>query len=143
MGLQRWQDRMRPLPNLPIAPSNLTKSHHYSVQPHQQNRLQRRKDRLREDEGKLRKSLKDYDKYLRENDLRRKRAQKKTKHELEECAAHEKEIERLRDINAAARELRDRQRAEIKTDEVYETCVAARRCTAHGRRRWWGGWVGG
>lgn len=86
-------------------------------------RLQRRKDKLREDEAKLRKSLKDYDKYLRENDLRRKRAQKKAKHELEECTALEQELTRLRALNATARELRERQRAQVKADEVYETYV--------------------
>lgn len=83
-------------------------------------RLARRKDKLREDEAKLRKSLKDYDKYLRENDLRRKRAQKKHRDESITCHEREEDLVRLREANIAAREEREAQRAQIKTAEAYE-----------------------
>lgn len=92
-------------------------------------RLARRKDKLREDEAKLRKSLKDYDKYLRENDLRRKRAQKKARDESITCREREDDLVRLHDENITARESRELQRVQIKTAEVYE--VFLKRVLAH------------
>lgn len=83
-------------------------------------KLNQRKEKLAANEKKLSQSLQDYDKYLRENDIRRKRALKKAKEELALCEAKDAEITQLRiDIKQLRQEVEE-QREDLADQEVYE-----------------------
>lgn len=83
-------------------------------------KLNQRKEKLATNEKKLSQSLQDYDKYLRENDIRRKRALKKAKEELALCEAKDAEITQLRiDIKQLRQEVEE-QREDLADQEVYE-----------------------
>lgn len=81
--------------------------------------LQQRRDELQRKEQKLKESLLKFDKFLKENDLKRARALKKTKNEQDLCRQKDRETEKLvqeiEELNIAGK----KQRAKLKKYTIY------------------------
>lgn len=73
------------------------------------------------EEAKLNKSIHDYDTYLKENDIRRRRALKKMREEGEACATYGEEIKLLKDKIADLQTQISQQEQELLNQEVFET----------------------
>jgi hypothetical protein len=82
--------------------------------------LQVRKQNLEQKEQTLTESLRRFDRFLKENDARRKRALRKTRDESMACVVKDDEIITLTDDLAGLRQIRDKQRKAIQKQEFYE-----------------------
>ncbi|KAL5477714.1 hypothetical protein EMCRGX_G024549 [Ephydatia muelleri] len=81
--------------------------------------LQQRRDELQRKEQKLKESLLKFDKFLKENDLKRARALKKAKNEQDLCRQKDREIEKLvqeiEELNVTGR----KQKSKLKKYTIY------------------------
>jgi len=82
--------------------------------------LQQRKELLQQKEDTLTESLRRFDRFLKENDARRKRALRKTRDEREACLQKDEEITNLNYDLGDLRDVRQKQRDAISKQEFYE-----------------------
>ena len=81
--------------------------------------LQQRKEELERKELQLAESLLRFDRFLKENDARRRRALKKAEDERDLTTVKSKEIRALRDDLAILKQRQQRQLEAIKKNELY------------------------
>lgn len=84
-------------------------------------KLYQRKDALQAKEQRLTMSLLRFDRFLKENDARRKRALRKTRDEREACVDKDQEIQQCTVELAQLRKVREEQRKAIGKQQFYET----------------------
>lgn len=82
--------------------------------------LKQRRDELQRKESQLQDSLLKFDRFLKENDARRDRAERKAKEERDVTQKKEEEIAELRKEKQALEQRRERGRKNIEQHEIFE-----------------------
>eukprot|EP00041_Stephanoeca_diplocostata_P010998 m.177516 g.177516 ORF g.177516 m.177516 type:complete len:315 (-) comp18371_c0_seq4:251-1195(-) len=103
-----------------LAQADAEQSVHREQHEQHLDKLQQEKLALKQEEAKLMKSLEDYDTYLKENDIRRRRALKKLREETSACDEKNHEIQVLQERIAELQDHQEQQEQLLAEQEIFE-----------------------